>query len=190
MRRRFVEGSGALEPGILSKVPPQRRRVAAAGDFGGHEQRHHAAGARQLDVPFCERVGEIGQVSKAPHARRFPAGVTRLQCLANARWQALPADPRWIAGHEIESAGADDVAEMRLEAEERSSLVLTELAACPPQLTEIAAQLPQVDTMIHREATGAAEQVPLASDTQQLCDPSFERCDAVVEEALRQFRFR
>ena len=86
MRRRFFERSGALELSILSQTPSQRRRVAAAGQFGRHKQRHDAIGPRQLDRPFCERDSEIGQMSKAAHASGFPADVTRLQCLANARW--------------------------------------------------------------------------------------------------------
>ena len=79
---------------------------------------------------------------------------------------------------------------MRLEAEEGSGVVLTELSACPAQLTEIAAQLPQVHTLICRDTARTAEQVALASATQQFCYPSFQRCDAVVEELVRQFRFR
>ena len=79
---------------------------------------------------------------------------------------------------------------MRLEAEEGSGVVLTELSACSSQLTEIAAQLRQMDTLIYRDAAGTAEQVALASATQQFCYPSFQRCDAVVEEVVCQFRFR
>src|SRR5438045_9780854 len=79
---------------------------------------------------------------------------------------------------------------MGLEAEERSGVVLTELSACPSQLTETAAQLCQVDTLIYRDAAGTAEQVALASAMQQFCDPSFQRCDAVIEEMVCQLRFR
>ena len=79
---------------------------------------------------------------------------------------------------------------MGLKAEERRGVVLAESSPRRPQLTEIAPQPLEKNALVCREATGASEQVTLTSEPQQLSYPSFERCDAVIEQALCQSRFR